>query len=177
MDRIINLLRCSYKSLEIELEETVKPAAIVKVKPSKQISVNTSMVTNGYTSSSSSDGQSGPSTQSKQKRHKKTKSSPKSSSLTVGVVAATPATATSQSVQPSSSQSSKSSSQTTPPSFPFAGNARTSPMVLAPNWDATRDAETACAQSSTRYQQTPFVKSASELTSLEGYRPASSAVD
>jgi hypothetical protein len=33
IDCIINLLRCSYKSLEIELEETLKPAALSNVKP------------------------------------------------------------------------------------------------------------------------------------------------
>ncbi len=40
MDRILNLLRCSYKSLEIEPEETSQPATAAKVKPAKQISVN-----------------------------------------------------------------------------------------------------------------------------------------
>jgi hypothetical protein len=44
MDRILNLLRCSYKSLEIELEETSKPAAASKIKPAKQISVNAAVV-------------------------------------------------------------------------------------------------------------------------------------
>jgi hypothetical protein len=59
MDRILNMLRCSYKSLEIELEETSKPAAASKVQPVKQASVNAAVVTNGYTSSSSSDNQAG----------------------------------------------------------------------------------------------------------------------
>jgi hypothetical protein len=68
MDRILNLLRCSYKSLEIELEETTKPAAASKVKPVKQTSVNAAVVTNGYTSSSSSDDQAGLPLQSKPKR-------------------------------------------------------------------------------------------------------------
>ncbi len=101
MDRIINLLRCSYKSLEIELEETSKPATMLKVKPAKQISVNAAMVTNGYTSSSSSDGQAGSPTQSKQKRKKKTKSVPSTqpSQPTAGALAAVPASAN-QLVQP-----------------------------------------------------------------------------
>ena len=33
MERITTLLRCSYKSLEIALEETQKPVSVAKVKP------------------------------------------------------------------------------------------------------------------------------------------------
>ncbi len=93
MDRIITLLRCSYKSLEIELEETPKPALTTKVKPVKQTSLNTATISNGYTSSSSSDGQGGPSTQTKQK--KKKLKPPRTSGLTVVAVATPVVTASS----------------------------------------------------------------------------------
>jgi hypothetical protein len=101
MDRILNLLRCSYKSLEIELEETSKPAAASKVKPAKQISVNAAVITNGYTSSSSSDDQARLPLQSKPKRKKKTKPTPSTqpSQPTAGALAAVPASAN-QLVQP-----------------------------------------------------------------------------
>jgi hypothetical protein len=101
MDRILNLLRCWYKSLEIELEETSKPAAASKVKPVKQASVNAAVVANCYTSSSSSDDQAGLPLHSKPKRKKKTKptSSTQPSQPTAGALAAVPAS-TSQLVQP-----------------------------------------------------------------------------
>jgi hypothetical protein len=145
MDRIIKLLRCSYKSLEIELEETPKPASATKVKPAKQISVNMAAVSNGYTSSSSSDGQGGPSTLSRQKKKRKsqTSGSTKSSQLTVGMVAAAAAN-TNQSVsstsqpQPASAQSSsgpQASGAAPKPAkktYQFAPNARPAPMTYAP---------------------------------------------
>ena len=56
MDRIISLLRCSYKSLEIALEDVSKPVAASKSKPFKLASVNAITANTGYTSSSSSDG-------------------------------------------------------------------------------------------------------------------------
>jgi hypothetical protein len=63
MDRVISMLRWSYKSLEITLEEpNLKPEA-----------VNVVTTTPDYTSSSSSDGQVNTSIRTKRKRKKKPK--------------------------------------------------------------------------------------------------------
>ncbi len=124
MDRIITLLRCSYKGLEIELEETPKPALTTKVKPVKQTSLNTATISNGYTSSSSSDGQGGPSTQTKQK--KKKLKPPRTSGLT-GVAVANPVV-TASSLGCQEDEEGQTGQQTT---LQFAPNVLSRPMRYA----------------------------------------------
>ncbi len=85
MDRIITLLRCSYKSLEITLEETPKLAPTLNFKPANQISANVAMAATGYISSSSSDGQAAQT----RKKKKKMLKAPHASGLTSSA-AATP---------------------------------------------------------------------------------------
>jgi hypothetical protein len=55
MDRIISLLRCCYKSLEIALEDTPSLTATTKSDKAKQIGVKMVTGSTGYASSFNSD--------------------------------------------------------------------------------------------------------------------------
>ena len=146
MDRIISLLRCSYKGLEIALEETPNLTALLKAKPAKQVSVNAVMPPSGYTSSSSSDGQGGQTIQARQKKKMKTKLPPSGSQTLPSSLGTGSGSLvnTSQLTSPPTSQAqptqTQPSSPTQPasavanpacPSYQFAPNALSKPMTYA----------------------------------------------
>ena len=89
-DRILALLRCSYKSLEIIVEEAANLNTVLETETPQQNSIH-SMYVDGYTSSSSSDETDGPVVRSKHKDRKKSKAGC-SHGLTVAAVATPVAT-------------------------------------------------------------------------------------
>jgi hypothetical protein len=124
LDRIISLLKCAYKTLEIVLEETPEPVMAAKVKPVKQISMHAVTAFNGYTSSSSSDDQDAQTNQTRQKG-KKLKS-PHTSGPTSTAVATLAATASPLGCQESEDEQTGQQS-----AWQFAPNVLPRPKTLA----------------------------------------------